>query len=279
MNDEAVEANARGLDAMDAGELSSAELHLLRARELAPEWSAPLFNLGLLFKRQRRWPESYRFNLEARRLSPDDEAARWNLGIAATALGEWEQAAAVWAEVGLPRPGGPGPWDYRLGLVPIRVNVEEAPEVVWCYRIDPARAEILNVPTPHSQRRCHDQLLTDGQPVGTRSHRGQEVPVFNEIQVLEASRLATFRLSVRCPSPEDSARLLKSLQDLGLDAEDWTDSVRALCRACSEGRPHDVHDRDLPWTPEREFGVAAPPEADLMPRLGPWDVLACDRVL
>lgn len=247
--------------------------------EVAPGWAAPHFNLGLLCKWQGRWEESYRFNAKAHELEPTDEAARWNLGIAATALGRWETAARCWEAVGLPTPEGPGPWDYKLGLVPVRVNPDLAPEVVWCRRLDPARAEIVNVPLPGCERRCRDLVLTDGAPAGTRHLRGKEVPVFNELALLQLSGLATFRLRVRLSDPEQLQGLLAQLGELGLEAEDWTGSVRMLCRACSEGRPHEEHDRELPYQAEREVGVAAPPETRLDSLLAGWELLRCERAL
>ncbi len=273
---DAREANERGRELMES-EPGEAELHFRRAMELEPEWGMPFYNLGLLCKWGRRWEESLRYNKRAHELDPDDEASRWNLGIAATAIGQWETAAHCWEGVGLPLQEGPGPWDYGLGPVPIRVNVDEAPEVVWCRRLDPARAEILNVPTPASGRRCRDIVLHDGEPVGVRVLRDREVSVFNELAVLVPSGLATFRLEVNCPNGVDG--LLQQLGSLGYEAEDWSDSVRLLCRACSEGRPHAEHDRELPLGPLREIGVAAPPEVNLKSVLAGWDVRSLERVL
>ncbi len=275
---EAIQANDRGRELLES-DPTGAELHLRRAMELASDWGAPHYNLGLLCKWQGRWEESFRYNERAFQLEPEDEAAHWNLGIAATALGRWDTAARCWQGVGLPIPEGPGPFDYRLGLVPVRVNPQEAPEVVWCRRLDPARAEIVNVPLPGSCRRCRDLVLTDGAPAGTRLLRGREVPVFNELALLEPSQLATFRLRLLCPDPEQLSGLLAQLGELGLEAEDWTGGVRMLCRACSEGRPHEQHDRELPYQAEREVGVAAPCETRLESLLAGWPLQSCERVL
>ncbi len=278
LHPEAIQANERGRELLES-DPDRAELHLRRAMELAPEWAAPHFNLGLLCKRQGRWEESLRYNEKAFELEPEDEAARWNLGIAATALGRWEVAAGCWEGVGLPTPEGTGPWNYQLGLIPVRVNPEESPEVVWCHRLDPARAEIVNVPLPASGRRCRDLVLTDGAPAGTRMLRGKEVPVLNELALLQPSSLATFRLRVHVPDPEQLNGLLAQLGELGLEAEDWTGGVRMLCRACSEGRPHSDHDRELPYQAEREVGVAAPPDTRLKDLLAGWRLEECRRVL
>ena len=48
--------------------------------------------------------------------------------------------------------------------------------------------------------------------------------------------------------PEAVADLIAFLGEHGVPAEDWSSSVRMLCKACSEGRPHDAHDHELPPT-------------------------------
>lgn len=81
-------------------------------------------------------------------LDSSDEAAWWNLGIAATALGEWREARTAWRACGIEIPEGDGPPDLDFGLVPVRLDPAGCGEVVWCRRIDPARAVIRNVPLP-----------------------------------------------------------------------------------------------------------------------------------
>jgi hypothetical protein len=113
---------------------------ILTQRQLDP--SHPL---GLVRKRQRRWTESLACNLRAAALDPTDEAAWWNAGIAATALGAWASARQAWAAFGIELPPGDGEITMRLGLTPIRLNPQSNDEVVWCTRVDPARAIIHNV--------------------------------------------------------------------------------------------------------------------------------------
>jgi tetratricopeptide (TPR) repeat protein len=96
----------------------------------------PWYNLGLVRKHQRRWPESLSCNLRAAALDPTDEAAWWNAGIAATALGEWATARRAWAAFGIELPPDDGEITMRLGPTPIRLNADGNGEVVWCARID-----------------------------------------------------------------------------------------------------------------------------------------------
>lgn len=187
----------------ETGDLERAALAYGRATRLAPEWSVPWYNLGLVRKYQRQWAESLRCNLRATELDPEDEAAWWNAGIAATALGDWEVARLAWEAVGIKLPPGEGEIRMRLGLTPIRLNPDGQGEVVWCERIDPARAIIRNVPLPESGHRYGDLQLHDGAPNGTRVYQGQEMPVFDALQLLQASLYTTYQVRVRVGDEED----------------------------------------------------------------------------
>lgn len=198
----------------------------------------------------------------ATELAADDEAAWWNLGIAATALGDWPTARAAWKGFGINLPEGEGPIEIDYGLVPIRLRPAEVGEVVWGRRIDPARAIVDSVPLPESDRRWRDLVLHDGAPNGYRKLGDQEVPVFDELELLAASPFTTFVAEVACAGPRAAAALVERLDEVeDTRAEDWTASVRTLCRACSEGRPHEHHDHEAAdaggWQPHRRLGIAA----------------------
>lgn len=240
-------------------------------------------DLVLVYKWQRRWPEAIQAAERALALRPDDVGAAWNLGIAATALGDWGLARRGWRAAGVPDlPDGDGPIEMELGLTPVRINVEEGPEVVWCRRIDPARAVITSIPVESSGRRYHDLLLHDGEPVGTRMLGGREVSVFDEIEVLERSRYSTYLLEIQAPTPEDAQALERGVDEAGLAGEDWTGSVRLLCKKCSEGSPHDHGKEDggaatPPWKTSRRFGVAALDEAAARAVVEAWSRAAPGR--
>src|SRR5690349_17245045 len=94
--DLAEELNNEGMQLREEGDLAGAEAAYRAAASAAPEWSAPIYNLGLLYKYEGRWPESLSHNQRAVQLAPHDEASWWNLGIAATALGNWSEARRAW---------------------------------------------------------------------------------------------------------------------------------------------------------------------------------------
>ncbi len=190
--------------------------------------------------------------------------AWWNLGIAATALQDWETAREAWSRYGIDVPDGSGPIEMDLGAVPIRVSPAQHPEVVWCRRIDPARAVVRSVPTAASGRGCGDTVLHDGAANGHRMHGGREVPVFDELELLAPGGLHTFAVKLIAPTRAD----LEAFESLSVDdelvVEDWASSIEWLCKKCSEGTPHEhapQPSEEEVWKPERTVGVAARSEA------------------
>jgi hypothetical protein len=46
--------------------------------------------------------------------------------------------------------------------------------------------------------------------------------------------------------------------DAGITVEDWTRTVRTICRQCSEGVPHDEHEPEpAGWDARRHLGIGA----------------------
>jgi hypothetical protein len=279
----AIAANQRGIDAGEAGRRDDELRHYLEATRLDPGWATPWFNLGIQYKLTGRWPESRDASARALALDPGEKAAAWNLGIAATALGEWAEARRAWRAYGLEVPDGEGPVELRnLGPVAIRVGGEEAPEVVWCDRLDPARGRIVTVPLSDSGRCAGDVVLHDGVPVGHRMLGDREVPVFDELELLVPSRASTWSVDVTVPTEADRDALLAGFERRGVPAEDRTTMLRILCKACSEGNPdlpaerHDAGcgrrgwDAGAPWRPEHAVAAAAADERLLREVLAEW---------
>lgn len=244
MTPDAGDLNEHGRVLDEEGRIAEAEEVYRQAIAAAPDWSVPHYNLGLLFKYQRRWDESLTFNRQATDLAPDDQAAWWNLGIAATALGEWKTAREAWARCGIEIPPGDDAPSGNFGHTPIRLNPDGDAEIVWSTRIDPARAVLASIPFAASGFRWGDMVLHDGAPVGHRVVNGREVPVFNALDRLEPSPFSTYELHVTLASCEDFDALTDAAKALGGAAENWAQSVAFLCKACSEGTVHAEHDED-----------------------------------
>ena len=246
-----------------------------------PTNSAYWYDRGMYAKWRRDWTASRTYNLTALDLLAParrrEEPAAWNLGIAATALGDWPTARRGWAEFGLPVAPDDDPAaeiEENFGLAPVRLNPEPrfvgeppllvdgqefATEVVWGRRLCPARIRIENVPTPESGHRFGDVVLHDGDTLGSRRLGDEEVGVFHEIALWRRSPLPTLSARVTAESPDAVDEVVEAMLGLGGAAQDWTGTVRMLCRACSEGSPDDgTHGHgDLdPDSPERLLGLA-----------------------
>jgi hypothetical protein len=276
-----------GVECSEAGNDEGAIENYTKALILEPERGDTLYNLGLIHKYRGDWVQSFEFNRRARVVRPDDEATLWNLAIAATALRDWSTAREVWRHLGVLSEPGEGPIDEDLGSTPVRLNADtneaRPTEVVWSERLCPVRSRIMNIPTGETGFRYGDVVLHDGAPVGYRlNSAGQERAVFNVLELFEASRFSTYEASVAAHSPADVESLISRCEAVQVTCEDWTASLRSLCRACSEGRPHEGHDRELtetvPWTSVRRVGFAAQGLETVKAMLADWGAQSGGRV-
>ncbi|SFF57060.1 TPR repeat-containing protein [Duganella sp. CF458] len=262
MNDleRAEELNDQGIAHHEAGDDELALQAYEEALRLNPGAAKTLYNMGLVYKYRNDWRKCFEYNQRAYTLRPDDEASRWNLAIAATALRDWASARKAWADNGIELDGVAGPINGDYGPTPVRLNPDGDGEVVWGTRIDPVRAILRNIPYPESGFRCGDIILHDGAGVGSRVSRGREYMVFNVLELFEASKLSTFCLEVKEATEQQMAALEAAFNAADMPFEDWTANVRTLCKACSEGVPHEhaEDDQQAPqWNPTRLAGIAA----------------------
>ena len=258
--------------AMARGALAEASRHFAALLAREPGDKAYHYMRGLANKYLLDWPTSLEHNLRAIELMEDvGEAEHWNAAIAATGLGDWERARALWRACGINVPEGDGPIVSDYGVAVVRLNPWHGGETVWMHRIDPVRARLLNVPLPESGHRFNDIVLHDGASTGSRWDGERKVPVFNELQRLERSDFATHVAFVSCDRAEDLQRLREpSAPGIGY-IEDWTQSVRHYCMRCSYGTPH-RHDPPAKnaWAADRNLGIAAQSRKSAEKVLSDW---------
>ena len=216
--------------------------------EQDPLWSIPYYNLGLIYKYNNQWQQSYEYNLRATELENDYKPALWNLGIASTALKKWKSARKAWIDFGIELEDNEGEVFMKIGAAPIRLKNEE---VIWANRICPARARIISIPLKESGRRYADIILNDGAPTGKRIYNGREYSVFDELELIEASEYQTYSIGVKVGVENDLEKLWDLCDESDMGFENWTSSVYMICKQCSEGIPHKTHDKDLVG---QEFG-------------------------
>jgi len=266
--------NQYGNGTSDAGNLRRAERFYKLASTLAPQWSVPWYNLGLLTKNSGRWEDSLRFNQRALSLNPSDEGACWNLAIAATALHDWPEARRAWKHYGIDIGEGAGEVMTPAVTACVRLNPRSSGEVVWGERLDPARLVILNVPLPESRHRFRDIVLNDGAENGTRVVNGVQVPVFDELGVWRASEYSTLRVRLLVPNDESERQLLQICDASEIGIEDWS-TLRIICDECSRGNPgpHDCKARESE-DGTRNFGLAAKNYEEAVRALRKWATIS-----
>lgn len=234
-----------------------------------PEKSESHYNLGLIYKYRQAWDLSLQCNAQAVRYDAENEAANWNLAIAATALNNWNIARECWNRLGVQVPDGEGPIEADFGLTPLRLNPEDQGEVVWGQRLCPVRARICNIPFVESGYHYGDVVLHDGAGTGEREWQGATYAVFNVFQIWAVSGFETHRFQVQNVTEEAMEGLSKRMAEVGA-VEDWTHSVRTLCRQCSEGNVHEDCDEELSMPDgERRIAVAVRNTSDL-DRITAW---------
>lgn len=268
--------------AFDQGNLAEAANGFAKLVRVAPQKHYYHYMQGLTAKNRMDWQTALHANLRAIELAPEfDEACHWNAAIAATALADWPTARQLWTACGITLPETEGEIRGDYGIAVIRLNPWARGECVYARRIDPVRAEILNVPFPDSGWQRGDIVLHDGAPTGERqdSH-GKRLHVFNALMRWQVSDLLTFTTFVSCGNEQDIADLHTLLDEHGLYGEDWTETVHYLCLRCSYGSTH-THQpsRHQTWLPERSIGIGARDRQQVERVLSTWSHTAERRIL
>ncbi len=174
----------------------------------AEGWSA----LGRHHLLRRRFDKALQAATHAGEIG-SDPSATWVRGVAATALGDFEVAAAAWRALG----HDVGRGDDGLPLLDLpTVEVvlsarlsrlddgpaaggEAALEVVWVKPHSPCHGRVVT-PTVHAlPADFDDRVLWDAAPLGFRPVQGREVPRFSALAVLGRGRAATHRFVGRQP--------------------------------------------------------------------------------
>jgi hypothetical protein len=261
--------NAYGNQTSDAGNLRRGERSYKLASAIAPKWSVPWYNLGLLAKNRGRWADSLAFNQRALELNPEDEAACWNLGIAATALHNWPEARRAWQHCGIEIVDGEGEVLTPPASACVRLDPKNSGEVVWGERLDPARLLIWSVPLPDSRHRFHDIVLNDGAPNGTRSRGDVQVPVFDELGIWRPSCYSTLRATLRVPDQESERELKRICNSSKIGLDDWS-SIHMICDECSRGNPGPHDCTAVVQEETRRFGFAAEHHEQVSTALNEW---------
>jgi hypothetical protein len=93
--------------------------------------------------------------------------------------------------------------------------------------------------------------------------------------------LHTFRVTITAPTPADLEEIDASTVDDEFQIEDWTSSLRWLCKSCTEGSPHEHSggQEEDGWQEDRVLGVAAASEESVQALLCQWSRNGAGRAL
>lgn len=283
--------------AFDDGDLLAARSAFEALLAAVPDDPGYHYMQGLVCKYLRDWNGSLRHNLRSLALraaargvddgtegETDDEASRWNAAIAATALGDWAEARRQWAACGIEIPAGDGAIHGNFGVLSLRLDPWDHGETLFARRIDPVRAQIINVPLPDSGYRYGDIVLHDGAATGERRFHQSRVPVMNALQRMIVSEYPTFAVFATCPRREDLDALVAMRVPGIAFIEDWTESIRHVCLRCSYGAPHRHREDDdandaAAWRQERNLGVAAQSKRSVLRLIERWKEQGAGRRL
>jgi tetratricopeptide (TPR) repeat protein len=246
--------------------------HVARA---APEWSAPFFQLGAIYKYRQEWKPALHYIKRAVALDPTNREAWWDLAIAASALKKNRISRSIWQKFG---------WSLKTWApapVSIKTTYGDQFEIMWADSRGPASAEIQNIPYPLSGRRYRDLVLFDRVVTGYHIVDKRRFPVYLDLGLLKRSEFQTFSCLLEM-TDDKAVRLLQKLcEDEGLGFEIWSNAVR-------EYQPKRVemiseHYSPRLWSP----GAGQPPLAALAARrekdalrvLRAWQVISLGRFL
>jgi hypothetical protein len=243
---------------VEAGKKSEAIATYQRAMAIDPTWPVPFFSLAQLHQHEGEWGAALEVALRATELAPRDGAGWWSLGIAATALGRWDVARTAWQNAGVNVPPGAGPVDFPCGKNQIRLAARGEAETVGADRIDPARARLDGI--PRGSFCFGDVVLHDSEPAGYFRLRGEDVPVFHCLALLEPSPLATWCVDITVEEPKRKAEGTGPFAQLGIIARER--GLAAVTRTATPG----------PGTlSTQRLAVAARTRGEVHDLLADWD--------
>jgi hypothetical protein len=243
---------------------NAVKLYKRVARE-AVTWAAPLLRLGAIYKQRQEWKPALYYNKKAIALAVDNQEAWWNVGIAATALNKRRLAKSIWAKFG--QPG-------RMNqLVSVKLTYTKQFEILGARQMDPARAQILNIPHPDSGRRYRDVVLIDNTIIGYHSSGFQRLPIYNELGIYKASTFSTFSCILHQADDKSISSLRQLCTNAGLGFELWSNASRAYTVKSSEYIP-EYHTFPVAGESELLVGLAAKREYQVLDVLESWKVIS-----
>jgi tetratricopeptide (TPR) repeat protein len=261
------------------------KLHKKLARE-EPGWGEPLEALCKIYVSIRDWKAALHYSERAIHCAeePRSDVLRCQ-GIAATALRRWRIARQAWNQLGFNFRETDEELKLDMGAVCLRWKLDAKRQaVLWARLIDPARAEVLSVPTPGCGVNFRDILLIDSAPIGYRVAGKKRIPVYEALEPLKRNHYYSLELWLPDAGTKELDILASLCKASGLGFDHWSGASWQL-RGASAGSAAEYHHYSGESEPDSgpcQIGLAArhPDQARKLLRqwelitLGDWLLLA-----
>lgn len=261
------------------------KLYKKLARE-EPGWEEPLVALCQVYMSLRDWKAALHYSERALHCAEASHPGMLRCqGIAATALRRWRIARQAWNQLGFNFRDADEELKLDMGAVCLRWKLDAKRQaILWAKLLDPARAEVLSVPTPGCGVAFRDILLIDSIPVGHRVAGKNRIPVYEVLEPLKRNHYHSLQLWL----PDAGAKELDILASLceasGLGFDHWSAASWQLSGTAPNGTAeyHGYPGASEPASGPCQIGLAArhPDQARELLRqwelitLGDWMLLA-----
>jgi tetratricopeptide (TPR) repeat protein len=228
---------ADGLAYESAGDSYTAIKLFKKIIRLDKHWPPAYARLGTIYKNRGEWKPALYYCKKTLALDPAQADIWWALGISATGLKKRGIAKSVWSKFGLEH--------YKAGAPAcIRLRYQKKIEILWVRPIDPARAEIINIPHPHSDRRYRDIIIYDREVIGHNVVGRRRVPIMDELSLYKRSGYRTFSCALYTQQEQQLQQLEQLCLEHGLGFEIWSNSTQQLIPAKTASTP-EYFSRDM----------------------------------
>jgi len=241
-----------------------------------------LFDLGLVHKVARAWPEAVEVNRRARDLmETPHRGVLFNLAIAATALGDGQAAAEAWRAAGIEATCEADALPFVPGVPPAQVRLPtlgsghapsgegELPdqaasfEAVWVQPLSPCHGVVRSPTHREAIADFGDVVLWDPAPVAVVERDGEPVPRFPLLGVLKPGDERRLRFLAMQQSAGQIDAIAASMPS-GVVLYAHGERVEVVCPRCAAGDVLVKHEHQPAEEHRIVFGkLVVPGSADL----------------
>lgn len=257
----------------ESGDVYNAIKLYKRVVKLADGWFLPYSRLQMIYKARQEWKPAYHYTKRALALDTKHTGLWWDLGIAATALKKWRIAKSVWNKFAAPFTFP----ENKRSTFSICLTYNGQFELIWVRPLCPARAEILSIPQPESQRCYGDLILYDRRELkGYNVANNRKMPIFDYLGLWKHSKYSTFSCWLHTDNQKDVQALETLCQNAGMGFENWSNNTWNSSKNIRKKKPEfynlpelNNHSSEKQW-----IAIAAISRREVEKTLGTWQLIS-----